>query len=774
MDAVNVCTIISKNYLAHARTFTDSFLKANPMGKVFVLLVDDLDGAFFPKNEKFFLINIDEIGLDSKDQFCFKYNVLEQNTGVKAIFLKYLLTKYGFNKIAYFDPDILITNSLENLWKVLDKKDIILTPHITEPIEDDKKPSEYDILLSGTYNLGFIALKNNPNSIKFLQWWNKHLMEFGYSDPKSGLFTDQKWIDLVPTLFDKTFVIKHPGYNVAYWNLKERNVEIKNGKIFSNSKPLYFFHFSGFIPENIERVSKHQNRFSLSDLESVRSLFELYRDLLVENGYLEVKKLKFKYDYFDNGIKIPQFARNVYRNIQNKEKYGNPFSTSTSNSFFEFLNLNIDKKNPPISNLWYQVYNDREDLKKAFPDPLGADRNRFASWITHTGVIEGNMSDVFITHMKDGHSKQILSQKFGLNVSGYFKGDFGVGQSARNYLQAIKTLNIPYVLNNINAGSQKNEHEISEKFHEENPYPVNLIIINADQVPVFSKSMGSEYLERYNIGVWAWELEEFPKIWINNLKKFSEIWAVSSFVAKSISKVSSIPVIPLPCPIQIDISKLSNDRKSFGIDKDKFVFLFIFDFLSFSKRKNPLGLIKAYKNAISEKDQAVLIIKCINGKKFPKEFNELKKECQQNKIVLMTDNLSKIELLSLINCSDCYVSLHRAEGFGLTLAEAMYLGKPVIGTGYSGNMDFMDEISSYPVEYSLTEITNDEGPYSKGNFWAEPNLIHASKLIKYVFENQIEAKKKGEIGSEQIRKKFSPETIGNKIKERMNQIEQII
>jgi len=257
-NQITICTIISKNYLAHARTFTDSFLKFHPDGKVFVLLVDDVSNNFEPEKEQFSLVNITEIGIPNLESFCFKYNILEQNTSVKAHFLKFLFEKYNLKKLAYFDPDILFTNKLENLWKLLDTKTIILTPHITSPIEDGRRPTEYDILRCGSYNLGFIGLKNNETTTKFLNWWIPHLMEHGFIDIENGLFVDQKWIDLVPTIFDDVYIIRHPGYNIAYWNLMHRKVQILGNKVEVNGKPVYFIHFSGFSPENMENVSKHQ------------------------------------------------------------------------------------------------------------------------------------------------------------------------------------------------------------------------------------------------------------------------------------------------------------------------------------------------------------------------------------------------------------------------------------------------------------------------------------------------------------------------------------
>ena len=134
---ITICTIISKNYLPHARILTETFLKNNPDGKVFILLVDSIDNKFDPQKEKFTLINIEEIGIKNIESYCFKYTILEQNTGAKAQFLKYLFENYKLKKLAYFDPDIIFTNNLENLWKLLDEKSIVLTPHLTEPLSDE-------------------------------------------------------------------------------------------------------------------------------------------------------------------------------------------------------------------------------------------------------------------------------------------------------------------------------------------------------------------------------------------------------------------------------------------------------------------------------------------------------------------------------------------------------------------------------------------------------------------------------------------------------------
>jgi len=797
-EEITVCTIMSKNYLAHARVFTDSFLKNNPNGKVFVLLVDDVNNKFVPSKEKFSLVNLEEIGIENVDSFCFKYTILEQNTGAKAHFIKYLFEKYKLKKLAYFDPDILFTNSLENLWNVLGKKSIVITPHLTEPLTDDKKPSEYDILRSGSYNLGFIALSNSKTTQNFIQWWIPHLMKHGFSDVNKGIFTDQKWIDLVPSLFDDVFIIRHPGYNVAFWNLLQRNIIISNNKVEVNGKPMYFFHFSGFSPEDMENVSIHQTRFTLKNLPTVRPLFELYRDLLVENGHLDIKDWKCKFDYFNNGVRIPPQARKIYNEaLESGKNFKNPFHTESTKSFFKFLNENVDGKQPIITRLWHKIYKDREDLHELFHDPLGRDRQDFVNWLESSYEREYGFDKIFFesfltrissTQSNSNNTKLISetnqrkkenrnwsdSTQAGINISGYFKGEFGVAESARNFVFAIKSAGIPCVLNNINSTIHRNNDNTFSKFEKENPYPINLTVVNADTSKMLYDTFSSKYFrDKYNIAVWAWELENFPSILASSFSYYDEIWTLSNFVANTISKSSSIPVLKITCPVEIDEVKLVPDKEKFGLKKSDYVFLFIFDFQSVFERKNPLGLIEAFKKSFEKNENVKLVIKCINGSQFTDQYKKLIQACEEQNIKLFEEHFEKDELLSLLASCDCYVSLHRSEGFGLTIAEAMLAKKPIIATEYGGNTDFMNSTNSYPVKYKLIKLEKDFGPYEKGNVWAEPDIEHASSLMKSVFENQKMAEEKGIEASNYIKNKMNYNVMGNEILKRVKNIIKI-
>jgi len=244
-------------------------------------------------------------------------------------------------------------------------------------------------------------------------------------------------------------------------------------------------------------------------------------------------------------------------------------------------------------------------------------------------------------------------------------------------------------------------------------------------------------------------LSEFPVEWQISFKYLDEVWVPSKFVLDSISRVSPIPVVCIPHSVKVtpEDLKMPKNHVAFGISPEYYVFLFVFDFHSFMARKNPLGLIKAFKKAFSTKDKAVLILKCSHAESCPEEFYQMEQLARGHNIRIINKVLESEEIKTLFAAADCYVSLHRSEGFGLTMAEAMALGKPVIATAYSGNMDFMTPSNSYLVKYSLTEIDRDYGPYKKGMVWAEPDIDDAARLMRYVYENQDEARCVGAIAA---------------------------
>lgn len=311
---VLVFTICSNNYLAQAITLGQSLLAFNKDYCFKIGLVDRKNKSIDYSSIPYEIIEVEDIGIDDWDDMILRYNIQELNTAVKPFFFKYFINVSKiYEKIIYLDPDILIYDSFSDLENLLDHHDIVILPHITVPIEDDKRPSENDFLNTGIYNLGFIAIRISQISSSMLAWWGRRLKTKGYNDVKSGMFTDQLWINFVPLFFEKVLILKKPGYNVAYWNLHERIISFLNNKYLVNGKhPLVFFHFSGFSPNKPDEISKYQNRFTKIERCDIIPLFQEYSWLLKNNNYDYFQTYKCHY----NGIKEANDERIVLEKVK--------------------------------------------------------------------------------------------------------------------------------------------------------------------------------------------------------------------------------------------------------------------------------------------------------------------------------------------------------------------------------------------------------------------------------------------------------------------------
>jgi predicted O-linked N-acetylglucosamine transferase (SPINDLY family)/glycosyltransferase involved in cell wall biosynthesis len=366
-----------------------------------------------------------------------------------------------------------------------------------------------------------------------------------------------------------------------------------------------------------------------------------------------------------------------------------------------------------------------------------------------------------------------MNHNLGINIAGYINGEFGIGEGVRANIRAIETTKIPFTINNFTRSPNRNQDTTYQKFSPDNPYPVNLIQVNADEVNTFIKHSGSSYFaNRYNIGFWAWEIPEFPQKWQPVFDHFQEIWTYSNYCAEAISLVSPIPVIKIMPSIELPPSYLN--RQSLGLPEHKFIFLFIFDFSSLIERKNPVAAIQAFKQAFGEDERVLLILKSSNSAKNVQDLASLQSAIGNSPNIQHLDGyLSKTEVNGLLYNCDCYLSLHRCEGFGLTMAEAMFYGKPVIATGYSSNTEFMNIGNSFLVKYKLIPLDADCGPYKKGNIWAEPDIEHAAYFMRQVFHNYPEAQQVGAIAAKDIRTLLSPKTAGKRIQKRLEYIAEI-
>ena len=824
------CTIVSRNFLSYARVLARSFRTHHPDASFFVLLVDPFDSDLDTQSEPFTIVPIADLDIPEKEQMCFRYGIRELHTAVKPFFLSWILETKKPHSLLYFDPDILVCSKLSSVHAALSHHSIVLTPHLLQPIGDGLHPSEKDILRAGAYNLGFIGLSQSDITKSFLGWWKDRCMKDCTEQPDKGVFFDQRWIDLVPGLFSGVCVLRDVSCNAAYWNLYERSIELGKGQYTVNGKPLGFYHFSGYEPEHPGRICKYSfNERGFSGKKALRTLFDQYRGLLLAERYREERKKPYGFGCFQNGVSVPLFIRRHFHELSpsDRSRFGDPFLVG-SGSYWQWLQEPIMRTE---SGFW--LTNAHELLRRSTPEILQAFPeldSRFAAWILeHQGTRNHfDLPKEFLYSLKNGDASEsstmlrdlllkrntfrfyrflvqifrslfpsVLFQSIrrllagfdlhtlpprsvsvskkpsGLNVVGYFTSGTGVGQLARMNVHSVIAAHIPFSLRNIEASflPQIQTH-LEEHFSSGYPYDTTLMHVNADQIATFLQSEGSDvFRAKRMIGYWAWEMEAFPDEWIAASKWFDEIWVLSRFSAKAIAAKVECPVHVVPPPVLLE-EGLSHTREDFGISKDRTVFLFMFDCLSIAERKNPFAVIEAFITAFKREDAAELVIKFSNADHDPTVRSRLSKAAAGHNILLIDSFLSPQEACDLLRLCDVYVSFHRSEGFGFTMAEAMLCGKPVIATNYSGNTDFMDSTNSMLIDYTLVTLAKDEGPYRKGNVWADPDIHQAASAMRRLYEDHELRVRLGTKASQDISRLLSPESLGTLIRERILSKEQ--
>jgi len=360
----------------------------------------------------------------------------------------------------------------------------------------------------------------------------------------------------------------------------------------------------------------------------------------------------------------------------------------------------------------------------------------------------------------------------GLNIAGYVTADLGVGQSARAAAQAAEAAGIAYSMIDFAMGtiSPKTDRSFAPKISLYGNHGINLVHVNADQFPSFRRAIGPDFFEgRRTIGYWAWELPELPDEWVASFAGLSEVWVPSRFVQAAVSQKAPVPVILMPHPV--NVPKAESSRKRFGLPSEPFLFLTMYDLLSYQERKNPAAAIAAFRKAFPHGNKAALVVKVLNADKCPADMAALRQSLEGVPgAVLLSSTLSRQEAYDLEATCDAFVSLHRAEGFGLAAAECMYLGKPVVVTNWSGNTDYMTSRNSCPVDYDLVELDRDHGPYKKGQIWADPDIEHAAWCLRSLVDDSSLAARIGERARATILTNYSPLAIGRRYRARLDRL----
>jgi hypothetical protein len=763
---MHVCTIVARNYLGAARVLARSFGLHNPGGTCWTLVIDDIDGEADGSVEPFEVVRPEELAIEPWHEMTAGYSVLELSTAVKPWLVRHLLDRPGVERVTYLDPDIQVFDSLGEVEDLLREHALVVNPHLIAPMpRDGRKPAETDILISGSFNLGFAGFAAGDEVTALLEWWAERLATDCLVAPERGYFVDQRWMDLAPGLIPSLCVLRDPGYNVAYWNLSSRDVRRTEGGYTVNGRPLRFFHFSGYDPAHPQLLSKHQDRIELDRQPVVRELCDGYARALAAEGHDTCRQEPYAFGRLPDGIPLDGAARTVYREAvkAGTMSAADIFTEGGGRDFVAYLSAPATHGGDHgVTRYLEAVRASRRDLAEAFPDLDGADGDRLVAW--------AQLSPEEVPPALLGRGSASSPHRPGVNVAGYFEGVMGVGEHARQLAAALRTQEIPVATTTLHPEAAPEDHglaEASDNGRSGRFAFFNLLCANADSVPGVADQLGDAFFsDRYTIGFWAWEVSAFPHRFLKAFGHVDEVWVGSRHVRDAVAELATVPVLAIPQPVSLP-ADAGTAAPPPGLPEG-FRFLFAFDYLSIFERKNPLATIAAFTRAFPPGSGASLIVKTLNENHDPRAHALLTAAADAHPDVhLIGRRLSPGERNGLMNSADCYVSLHRAEGFGYTLAEAMWIGKPVIATGYSGNVDYMTPENSYLVDHRLIAIGPGRDPYPAEGVWAEPDVEHAARLMREVFEHPEEAARRGARAAREIRSTHGPDVAGRVMAERL-------
>jgi glycosyltransferase involved in cell wall biosynthesis len=852
-------TICAANYIAFARVLMRGIARHHPAAARYVILVDeqrvDLTG------DDFEVILVRDLALPEFENFCFRYDISELCTAVKPYGILELF-KRNFDACIFIDPDVVVYGALNEALDALSGDgQAALTPHRLTPDTRSGWPNDRDLLKVGAYNLGFLAARRTRQVIEVIEWWARRLERECLVALESGLFVDQKWVDLWPSFCPGTTILRHPGYNVAYWNLGERRIERSDGGYLVNGEPLVFFHFSGVLPHRPDVLSKYQDVLTPRNIGPVDHLLQSYIADVLASGHAEVERIACSYSLFENGVPIPAFARSLFR--RDETRFPNPYRT-----VFQALQWPSPEVSPNpdgiVSVAAHELWRLRADLQQAFPIDTPQGQLGLADWFVRYGCAETRIDPVFARpvverlkrfeaarkrsvdipslsvldttpnlprarsspvasaaarrvlavyrrsmslqrmwrrvpvglraraqslvlkiafrfasprapssgvasrHMDDPPAASPLRP--GALLVGYPKAEMGVGQALRGLAEACREATVPFGVYDFGLDllAAQADDSLTGDMIKTAVFNCNVFCVNADQWPGTRATLGEEFVAlRYNILRPFWELAKLPDHWAYALSGIREIWAPTRFVADAFAATASCPIEIIPVPVLVKCDT-SLRRASFGLPEERFLFLFLFDFASFITRKNPEGVVAAFKRAFPNGSENVgLVIKSHGAGAFADRRAWLAEQAADSRIFVIDRTLRRNQIDTLMSLADCFVSLHRSEGFGLGMAEAMALGKPVIGTDYSGNTDFLTEKTGFPVSYRLVAVAPGAYPGHEDQVWAEPDVEHAAWLMRQVVGGNGNAAERADAGRRYMAENHSAAAVGRKCRDRL-------
>jgi glycosyltransferase involved in cell wall biosynthesis len=593
-----------------------------------------------------------------------------------------------------------------------------------------------------------------------------------------GLTAGDDWLDgvVAGTPHD---VLDDPSALLSAWNLTAAHLLTDDGVLRLDERPVTAVDLSDLDadrPWSLRPGPPREARGRLSDHPALAALVRATAELMAAAPAPAAPQAGRRYAWdmtrTSLGHPLDGALRALYRR-PDADAAPDPFDPAASADLRAWL---TEPTSGRASRYVLALRASRPDLCAAFPQVPGRHAGDLVTWAARHARDEGYPDDLLPTpaHRSSAARRPSHALAHGLEpgvaVVGYLRGELGIGESARLMVTALSAGGVPHAAVPIVHGLVSRESRSATRAPvtrapASSPFDTTLLCVNADLTPTVAAAVPRLLEGRHRIGMWYWEVEEFPPSQHGGFDHVDEVWVASDFVRGAIEPHSPVPVRTVTPPLPQRGPEPTVTRVDLGLP-DTPLFLFSFDFLSTAERKNPWGLVAAFRAAFSPGEGPVLVIKSINAGRRPDDAERLRL-CAQDRpdILLLEDYLDADLRDALVALCDVYISLHRSEGLGLTMAEAMAWGKPVIATGYSGNLAFMTAENSFLVPWEPAAIPEGAEPYPAGGTWADPDLSAAAAVMRLVLERPDVAAARGARAASDIATLHSAEAAGRRVAE---------
>ncbi|WP_448207508.1 glycosyltransferase [Azospirillum sp. sgz302134] len=433
---------------------------------------------------------------------------------------------------------------------------------------------------------------------------------------------------------------------------------------------------------------------------------------------------------------------------------------------------------PPVTNLMMLILAFREDLQARFDLSTGDGRRGLADWMRHAGAVEEDLAPLLgpvpmaaVQPPAPLSPAPLSPVRGGCTLVGYAYGELGVGEDVRMMASALSGNGVPFNIVDFSRGTVARKQDASAAAHVADGFPhaATVFCLTGFDTARFLMERGFRTTAgRCAIGYWPWELPRWPDPWRSAFGLIDELWVSSRFTQEAFAPVSPVPVLHMPMAVELpQVAPVT--RRDFALPEDRFLFLYVFDANSYLDRKNPAAAARAFRRAFPNGNEPVgLVFKVMNPPADSPVWREFLEHCAgDRRIRILAETLDRPSVLGLIRACDAYVSLHRSEGFGRTIAEAMLLGKPVVATGWSGSNELVRPDTAIAVAASPRPLGPGEYPWGEGTYWAEPDIDHAAWGMRALAGDAALRARLAAAGQAHVRLNHSATAVGRRYRDRL-------